>query len=161
MSDTKEEVVIETKVETTAVIVDPIIEKDAEIARLTTERDNYKTVALQRKGKLPADSEVLGEGFDQFIEEKVKTVLADKAINTALQERDALYQNTLKENAELRLALKNRPNGGLGSGSGDSPEVKDNVFSVEQLADLRKRAARLKADPEKFIEDAKKNLQKR
>ena len=36
----------------------------------------------------------------------------------------------------------------------------DNVFSEAQLADLRARATRIKADPEAFIAKAKENLSK-
>lgn len=153
MNEINEEVVVEP-------VIDPIAEKEAEIAKLTAERDNYKAVALARKGKLPADSELLGEDFDVFLDEKIKTVLADKEISRAEREKEEQYQKTLRENAELKLSLKNRPTNGLGGGAGSDLEVKDNVFSPEQLTDLRKRAERLKADPEKFIENAKKNFQK-
>lgn len=142
-----------------AAVVDPIEEKDREIAKLKEERDNYRTVALTRKGKLPADSVVLGDDFDAFLDEKVKSVIADKEILRKEQERTDEIRRITKENSELRLALKNRPEGGIGGDSGSGGvEVKDNVFSAAQIEALRQRAVRLKADPEKFIENAKKNF---
>lgn len=145
-------------------VVDPIAEKDAEIAKLREERDNYKTVALKRLGKLPADSEFLADESKESgltVEEQVRKILLEKEISRKEAEKDTEIRKIAKENSELRLALKNRPNAGIGGDSGSSSEVKDNVFSDAQLADLRNRATRLKADPEKFIEAAKKNLQKK
>lgn len=150
-----EEVIIENKVEEK----DLLTLKDEEILKLREERDNYKAAALQRKGRLPADSEVLGEDFDLFVEEKVKTILADKEISRREQEKTDEIRRMQKENAELRLAFQNRPGGSMGgSGSGSSVEVKDNVFSSAQIDELTKRAKRIGADPVKFIESAKGNL---
>lgn len=159
MEDNKDAVVAPAAVE-----IDPIAAKDAEIAKLKGERDNYKTVALKRLGKLPADQTFLEDESKETgltVEEQVKKILIEKEITRAEQEKDAEIKKINRENAELRLALKNRPNGGIGGDSGSSGDVKDNVFSDAQLADLKARAARLKADPEKFIEAAKRNLQKK
>lgn len=138
--------------------------KDEEIKKLREERDNYKTVALKRLGKLPADSEFLGEAgkeIEGLIADKVKEALLDKELAAREREKDDNLKKLARENAELKLALKNRPGESLGNGGGDNLEVKDNVFSAEQIAELRQKALRLKADPEKFIENAKKNLQAR
>jgi hypothetical protein len=152
----EEKVVIEAVVE-----IDPIAQKDAEIAKLVEERDNYKTVALKRLGKLPADSEFLGEGgkeIQDLIDDKVKEALLDKELARKQQEKDDEIRRMTKENAELRLALKNQPGKPLGGDGGNSTEVKDNVFSPEQLAELTKKAKAINADPEKFIESAKKKV---
>lgn len=140
---------------------DEIALKDKEIARLTEERDNYKVVALKRLGKLPADSEFLGENgedIQSILEEKIKVALLDRDINRQEKEKEDVYKKTLRENSELRLALKNRPNGSIGGDSGASSEVKDNVFSPEQIVVLKQKAERLKLDPDKFVENAKKNF---
>lgn len=140
-------------------VIDPLEAKDAEIARLSEERDNYKKVALARKGKLAEDDSFFAkEGIDEFIEDKVKNILADKELNKIQAERDNQLKQIIKENNELRLALKNRPGTSLGGDSGSSVEVKDNVFSSEQLKALEQRALSLKADPQKFIEKARQNL---
>jgi len=153
----EEGVVIEPAVE-----LDPIKEKDEEIARLIEERDNYKTVALKRLGKLPADNTFLngnGEEVESIIEEKVKSILLDKELNRIQAEKDAQIKQIIKENNELRIALKNRPTSGVGGGGeGGGIEVKDNVFSSDQILQLRKKAEMLKADPEKFIEKARQNF---
>lgn len=157
LDENGKEVVVEP-----TVVIDPIAEKDKEIAKLTEERDNYKNVALKRLGKLPGD-----EGFVAGIDEKTgltieetvkKTLVEDKLIKTE-NERKIETDRLVKENAELRLAAKNKPGAALGGGgAGEGPEVKDNVFSEAQLADLRRRATLIKADPEKFIEAARKNI---
>lgn len=154
----KKETVVEPVVE-----IDPIAAKDEEIARIATERDNYKHVALKRLGKNPGDADFIA-GADEktglTIEETVKKTLLDGEYAKASAEKDEIARKLVKENSELKLALKNRPQSSIGGGSGESLEVKDNVLSDQQIAELRKRAERLKADPEKFIEAAKKNLLK-
>lgn len=136
--------------------------KDAEIKKLTEERDNYKHVALKRLGKLPGDADFV-PGVDEktglTVEEQVRKTLLENELAKAEATKDAENKKLARENAELRLALKNQPGNGLGGGGSESgPEVKDNVFSEAQLADLRKRAELVKADPVKFIESAKKNF---
>ena len=85
--------------------------------------------------------------------------LLDREVEIVRTEKDLAEAKLIKENSELRLALKNQPGATLGgSGSGTSMDVKDNVFSEAQLVDLRKRAERLKTDPEQFIANAKANI---
>ncbi len=135
--------------------------KDEEIRKLREERDNYREVALKRLGKLPADSEFLGEGgkeINAIIEDKVKEALINKEIDAKERNKDETLRKLTRENAELKLAIKNRPGSPVGGGNGDSLEVKDNVFSEAQLVALRETATRLKADPEKFIANAKANF---
>lgn len=141
-----------------------LADKDAEIVKLKEERENYKKVALKRLGKLPGDANfVAGEDESGLtVEEQVKAALIEREISRAEQEKDTEVKRLAKENAELRLAIKNRPGDPIGGGSGGaSTEVKDNTFSEAQLTVLREKAKSLNADPEKFIENAKKNLQAR
>ena len=88
----------------------------------------------------------------------MKEALIGKELTIKEKEKEALYRQTLKENSELKLLAKNRPGSSIGSDGGSIVEVKDNVFTVEQLAELKKKAIALKVDPEKFIEKAKQNL---
>jgi hypothetical protein len=143
-------------------VMDPITAKDEEISKLKEERDNYKNVALKRLGKLPGDANfIAGEKTELSVEEQVRLALLDKEIEKTQKEKDEKIRLMAKENSELKLALKNHPSQGLGGGDGGSSvTVKDNVFSEAQIADLTKRALRLKADPQKFIESAKKNFQR-
>ena len=142
----------------------PLTKLQEENARLSEERDNYKAVALKRLGKLSGDAEFLGieKDGELSVAEQVRLALLDREIQKNKEAEQAEVKRMTKENAELRLALKNRPGSSIGGGSsGASTEVKDNVFSAAQLETLRTRALRLKADPEKFIEAAKTNLLKR
>ncbi len=158
----KEEVVVP--------VVEPTVEKDEltltqeKLAKAEEERDNYKNVALKRLGKLPGDAEFLNKEGDSelSVEEQVRIALLDREVEAARKAEKDATAKIIKENSELRLALKNQPGSTLGGGSSESGLVtKDNVFSEAQLDELRKRAERLGADPEKFIENAKNNLARR
>ena len=156
MEEKKEgaEVIVDSTIE-----VDPIAEKDRVIEGLTKERDNYKAVALKRLGKLPGDADFLGDA-ELSVAEQVKLALLDKEIETQNRLKEDETKKIIKENAELKLALKNRPETSIGGGDGGSGgvDVKDNVFSNEQLVVLRDKAVKLKVDPDKFIANAKKNF---
>jgi len=152
-------------------VAEVVLEKDEltltreKLAKAEEERDNYKTVALKRLGKLPGDAEFLakeGEDGELSVEERVRIALLDREVEGAKQAEKIATDKLLKENSELRLALKNQPGSGQGgSGSSAGPEVKDNVFSEAQMVELRKRAERLKVpDVEVFIAKAKENILK-
>ena len=159
MDEKKTDAVVEPVVE-----IDPIAKLQEENASLIEERDNYKNVALKRLGKLPGDAEFLAgdSGNDQLsVAEQIRLALLDKEIASNKKAQEDETKRILKENSELRLALKNRPGASVASGdSGSSTEVKDNVFSDAQIKDMTARAKRLNADPEKFIANAKANLLK-
>jgi len=142
-----------------------------QIAKLTEERDNYKTVALKRLGKLPGDAAFIQKDEeaakapeqkqDLTVEDQVKLTLMEREIQAAQRVKDDAIAKLAKENSELKLALKNQPNLSMGGDSGASTATKDNVFTPAQIEALRQKAIRLKADPEKFIQAAKDNLVKR
>lgn len=143
---------------------DPLKKLQEENAKLIEERDNYKNVALKRLGKLPGDAEFLnkGEETELSVAEQVRLQLLDREIEKNREAEKAEVERMKRENAELRLALKSRPGSSMGgSGGGSSVETKDNVFSQAQLEALKAKALRLKADPEKFIQNAKENLLRR
>ncbi len=156
-------------VEEVPVIEQPVEKTELELAlerakKAEEERDNYKAVALKRLGKLPGDAEFLdkdGNG-ELSVAEQVRLALLDREVEKARAEEVAARDKLIKENNELRLALKNRPGSSIGgNGGGSSVETKDNIFSEAQLQALRAKAQRLKADPEKFIQQAKDNLLRR
>lgn len=158
MDDNKDKVIVPV------IEIDMIAAKDAEIARIATERDNYKNVALKRLGKLPGDADFVA-GMDEktglTVEETVKKTLLDGEYAKASAEKDEISKKLAKENAELRLALKNRPETALGGGSGDTLEVKDNILSEQQIASIKATAVRLKVkDVDAYVETAKRNLLK-
>jgi hypothetical protein len=146
-------------VEATVEVDTKVAEVEEKLAKMTEERDNYKKGLLQAKGKLPSEELDVSE---LSVAEQVELALKNRDIEQSLQAKEVEVQRILRENSELKLALKNRPEGSIGGGSdGASVEVKDNVFSAEQIAELTKKANMLKVDPVKFIERTKKNLQSR
>lgn len=160
----------EIKTEVVAPVVEASVEEDklalveAELEKAKEDRDNYKAVALKRLGKLPNDAEFMGEGskdIDALIAEKVQIALMDKEVSRKETERLAEIDKIRKENVELRLALKNQPGKSVGGSSGGGMEVKDNVFTPDQILKMHERATKLKIDPVKYVESAKKNLQSR
>lgn len=143
---------------------DPLAVKDELIAKLQEERDNYKAVAMKRLGKLEGDADFGKNGDGLTVAEQVRLALLDREIDAELRQKEDLYRKTIKENAELRLLVKNLPEShsiGGGSDIGATVEVKDNVITEQQRAALTAQAKRLGADPEKFIANFKANLQSR
>lgn len=155
MEEKKEgDVIVETGIDT----VDTIAEKDARIAKLEEDYENIKKVALKRLGKLPGDADFMGDA-ELTVAEQVRQALLEKEIESERKAKDDEAKKILRENAELKLALKNRPQNSIGGESSSSAvEVKDNVFSPEQLAVLKERAKKLGVDPDKFIERTKQNF---
>lgn len=138
---------------------DPIAARDAKIKKLEIERDNYRKVALKRLGKLPNDAEFIAGGDTILtVEDQVKLALMNEEIQKVIGEKDKVARDLVKENKELRLALKNRPGASQSGGSGDSLEVKDNILSDAQIKTLTARATRLGVDPKGYIDNFKKNL---
>lgn len=142
---------------------DPLKKLQEENAKLVEERENYKNVALKRLGKLPGDADFLnkdGNG-ELSVAEQVRLELLDREIANNQKAEKEEIERIKRENAELRLAAKNRPGSSIGGGSSENSSVKDNVFSEAQLVTMRARATKLKIDPEKYIQTAKENLMKR
>lgn len=131
--------------------------KDAKIVKLEEDLDNYRKVAMKRLGKLEGDADFMNEG-ELSVAEQVRIALLNREIEIEKKAKDEENKKLVKEVAELRLALKNRPGNSMGGDSGSTVEVKDNVLSVDQIAQLTAKANRLKADPLKFIENFKKTL---
>lgn len=145
--------------------VDMVAEKDAKIAKLSEDLENYKAVALKRLGKLPGDADFMAGGDkdkeELSVAEQIKIALLEKEIESEKLAKDKEVNNLKNKVSELTLALKNRPESSLGGDSGSVVEVKDNVLTVGQIEELKTRAKRIGVDPDKFIESAKKNLSKR
>lgn len=151
-------------------VIVPVVEEKSELelvqeqlAKAIEERDNYKNVALTRKGKLSGDADFFKEGNESelSVAEQVRIALLERDVEKTLEAERQAQAKLIRENTELRLALKNRPGSSIGGDSGSSSETKDNVFSVAQIAELTAKAKRLGAEPEKFIQKAKENLMKR
>lgn len=158
----------ENKVVENVIVEVPVEKSELELiqerlAKVEEDRDNYKAVALKRLGKLPGDAEFLDKdnNGELSVAEQVRIALLDREVEQNKEAEKQAISKLKRENDELRLAIKNRPGSSIGGDSGSSSETKDNVFSNAQIEALRAKALRLKADPEKFIQNAKDNLSKR
>lgn len=139
-------------------IEDVLKAKDAEIAKIAEERDNYQKGMLLYKGKLDKGAD---EDIDYSSPEAIKRI-ATEAAKEALfsekelilqREKDEIIQKTLRENNELKVALKNKANisnSGAGTGGNlDKPKGDAEFWSPEQIEYLKKRGV----DPEKAKEN--------
>lgn len=139
-----------------------LAQKDAEIAKVREEKENYRKGMLLAKGKIPGDYQVdNGDPEDQ--ESMTRRIVQETMLSTKEAqlhaEKDLALKAVLKQNKELQTALKNRGQISSGSSEGsnqDKPEgKKDNYFSNEQIASLR-----AKGYDDKKIELLKKNMTK-
>jgi hypothetical protein len=120
-----------------------LADKDAELASLAKDRDNYKKGLLIAKGKLPAEDPVIPEQPDvaTLVQEEVQKALFSTREAQLRAEKDALLQKALNENKELKTALANKtgisttPSGT----SSDSAVTTTQYFSNEQIAELKAR----------------------
>jgi len=136
--------------------------KDAEIAKIASEKENYRKGMLKAKGKLPGDNQVDSddsETLDEKIARKVQETVLSTREAQVQAERDAIQKASLKRIKELELALKNRSQVTSVSASGsnhDKPEVKtDDYLSPEQLNYFKS-----KGWSNEKIEEFKKNAKK-
>lgn len=139
-----------------------LAQKDAEIAQVRTEKDNYRKGLLKAKGKLPEDVDLdssTPEGMDALIDRKVQEKFLSTKEAQLHAEKEATLKAVLKRNKELEVALKNRGQISTTSGAGsneDKAEVKtDKVLSADQINSLK-----AKGWDDKKIEAFKKNLNK-
>ena len=137
-------------------------EKDQEIAKISSDKENYRKGLLSIKRKLknqevqPEDD---GEGETPISnEESIRTIIREELLSSQIDkakaEKDALISKMAKELSEAKLALKNRPTSSTtAAGSNqDKLEVEQKFFSEEQLAELKAKGL----DPAKVIENMKK-----
>ncbi len=129
---------------------------EAENKRLTGERDNYKRGLLKAKGKIVED--IVDEDPDEKMQRIAEATVANSRLAEIAREQDDIIRKALKENNELKLALKNKsgtPPASIGTHVG-GPEVQDTSVTPEQLAYFKAQ----KWDDKK-IENYKKNLRKK
>ncbi len=121
-----------------------LAEKDKELADLAKERDNYKRGLLKAKGK-PISEEI--DDADEDLNSKVARLVSEQLLTTKeaqiQADKDAIIKKALKENSELKVALKNSkgmtPSGGSSSADEPIQDEISKIFSKEQLEDLKKR----------------------
>lgn len=153
----------EVTVKTTEVDYEAVLaQKDAELAQVRVEKDNYRKGLLKAKGKLPEDNQLDAddpESMEAIIERKVQEKFLSTKEAQLQAEKDQALKAVLKRNKELETALKNRGQISSSSGEGsnqDKPEgKKDNYFSNDQISALK-----AKGYDDKKIETLKKNMAK-
>lgn len=167
---------VETKVETAVVQPEtataPIVaevdyeavlaKKDAELAEVRQERENYRKGMLKAKGKLPEEEALdtsTPEGMEALVDRKVQEKFLSTKEAQIIADKDNALKAVLKRNKELEVALKNRGQIGTTSGVGSNQEKTegkvDSYFSNEQIAALK-----AKGYDDKKIEALKVNMSK-
>lgn len=123
--------------------------------KLRKDRDNYKRIGLAKKRGEYVDEpvELDEDEVERRAEEKAQEIVARKKAEENESKQREIALKALKENRELKIALKNRSGvvttpTGSGTG-GDSGKPTNNFWTVEQLAYFKKRGL----DPEKVKEN--------
>lgn len=122
-------------------------EKDEQLAKVAAERENYKKVALSKKGK-DADDETEDERIERIVNEKLQGTNEAKL----LKEKDEVARAAINKVKELTVALKNRSQIGSSAGQGggqNNNDVKTEFWTQDQLSYFKKRGI----DPEKAKEN--------
>lgn len=123
---------------------------EAEKSKLIEEAANYRVAYLKEKSKsTPEDEEE-----DDKIRRIAHETLANSRIAEIAREQDSIIKRALKENHELKLANKNKPDvpASIGAHSEGIP-VKDTIVTPEQITAFKARGW-----TDKDIERYKKNL---
>jgi hypothetical protein len=137
--------------------------KDAELAKLAEEKENYRKGLLKAKGKLPVDDYSV-DNVDETEDEKINRIVDQRLLQTKESqlkaEKDLALTNIIKRNKELEIALKNRQQISAISTGSNSEKVQsdiktDNFFSPEQI-----QALKAKGYDDKKIEALKANVKK-
>lgn len=132
-----------------------IVALEAEKAAILEREANYKLAYLKEKKK----NEGAGDP-EETDEERVRRIVREEQSRERLtqidSEKEALFQKTLKENRELRLANQNKPGGSTAAGaSTEQPVVASTLVTPEQITAFKARGW-----TDKDIERYKVNLRK-
>jgi len=125
-------------------LVAQLAAKDNEIKRLAEEKENYRLGLLKAKGKIPDDQSGLDDqqlSVDSKIQKAVQDALYSEKEKKLMAEKEAILQQALKENREMKVALGNKQ-GITTTGDGTSSDNKTTTpqfFSDEQIKDLKSR----------------------
>lgn len=139
-----------------------LAEKDAELIKVQSEKENYRKGLLKAKGKIPDDYQSDTDNIEDA-DSRTRRIVEETLLSTRESqlhsEKDAVLKAALKRIKEVELALKNRGSVTSGTGEGsnqDKPEgKKDNYFSNDQLTYFKS-----KGWSDEKIEAAKRNMAK-
>lgn len=133
------------------------IELEDKLAVASVEKDNYKIVALKRKGKLENDENFFGDNDEKDIEASVAKQIAqtqrEREVSRQIESEKLLRLKAESALAEVLRAKDNKPAGSVGGSSGGGQEVADGVFSENQIASLENKWTRMG-----FSEEQKKRM---
>ncbi len=119
---------------------------------------NWEQVGLKRKGKLEGDESFFGEDRDvddvkRLIDGKVAQTQKEFEISRQIDAEKRRAEKAESALAEVLRAKDNKPEGALGASSSGGQEVKDSVFSENQLAGLTAKWTKMG-----FNEEAQKRM---
>jgi hypothetical protein len=132
------------------------------LTKAERDRDNYRKGLLKAKGKLP-DEDTEGE------EDKMRLIVAEELAKTQIfqlqAKQEEIVKNTLKENKELKVALKNRTQiaNNAGGSSQAEPDVKVESLPKDVLEYAKKHnldLATLAANMKNYRQGAVTNINK-
>lgn len=128
---------------------------ETEKVKLAEEKENYRKAYLKEQEKNKESG--VPESEDDRVRRIVREEEANKRLSAIDTEKAALFDQTLKENKELKLAVLNKTGipASLGSHSETSVPVRDTLVTSDQMAYFK-----AKGWSDKDIERYKKNLQK-
>lgn len=139
--------------------------KEEEIQKLQKERDMFKSGMFKYKKLVKQDQPDEDDTDDEITPEEkmrqiVKQELAESELARAVAEKEAIIAKALKENAELKIAMKNRSqiSNLPGGSSQDTVEISKDFFTPEQLEYFKQREKELgvKIDLKKAAENMAK-----
>lgn len=111
--------------------------------KLRRDRDNYRKIGLaKKKGEVPPEPTMDEEEVERRAEERAKELMQTRQSEENEKKQREIALKALKENRELKIALKNRS--GIvttpTSGSHADPAApKDTFWTADQLAYFKKR----------------------
>ena len=129
---------------------------EQKLAKLEAEKENYRKAYLKAAEKNKADNG--SETEEERTRRIAREVLAESRMNEIDKEKEALTAKALKENEELKAALrgkKNEPVAAVGTHNESTP-VTDTSITPDQMAFFK-----AKGWTDKDIERYKQNLRSR
>ncbi len=121
--------------------------------KLRRDRDNYKRIGLAKKrGEAVEEPTETEEEIERRAEDRAKEIMLAKQSEESEKKQREIALKALKENRELKIALKNRAGIATtptGTGTGAATVSKDTFWTADQLAYFKKRGL----DPEKVKEN--------
>lgn len=118
-------------------------EAEDRLASTSVERDNYKTVALKRKGKLEDDEKFFGDNdeadVERIVADKVKQTQSERENARRIEKAEAEARAANEKLTEIIRAQDNKPAGVIGTSAGGGQVVADGIFSQAQEAAMKQR----------------------